>query len=219
MFDFDDTLADTMLGRIATFQATAAQVLGLDLTPEQALDVIRSGSNLEQQMAGLAGGNPDVAKDLLEAYRVRYYHPDREPLALFPGLAAAISDLRSTGVRLALVTSRHRAGANGNPVRGVAWELERMGQSKLFQVIVGYEDSAGHKPAPDPFMVCLERLGLAGEDAVAVGDSPFDIIGARAAGMGTAAALWGAADSAALLNAAPDTVLAAPPDLAMLLRP
>ena len=183
IFDFDETLADTLPGRIVAVREAAQQVLGHDVTPEQVLEVIHGSSNLESQMACLAGGDTTTTEQLLDVFRHRYYRLDRAPLSLYPGMAEALAHLQISGVRLALVTSRYRAGANGNPIRGVLWELQRMGLESTFEVVVGYEDSAGHKPAPDPFLVCLERLSLTGGDAIAIGDSPFDILGARAAGI------------------------------------
>ena len=61
MFDFDETFADTLPGRLDTLVATGRHVLGLDLTPAKALEVIRSGSNFESQMAMLAGGQGPIA--------------------------------------------------------------------------------------------------------------------------------------------------------------
>ena len=122
-------------------------------------------------------------------------------------------------MRLALVISRHRTGAKGNPNHGVLWELLRMGRAGLFEVVVGCDDSVSHKPNPDPFLVCLDRLGLEGDSVVAIGDSPFDILGARVAGIRTAAALlWGANALAALLGTSPDAVLATPNDITILVR-
>ena len=166
-------------------------------------------------MAALAGTSGPIVELMLRVFRERYYRPERKPLRFFPGIGPALSSLRISGFRLALVTSRHRIGVDNNN-HGVMWELERMGQAGLFEVVVGYEDTVSHKPAPDPFLVCMDRLGL--DAAVAIGDSPFDIRGAHAAGLRTAAALWGANDPEALLGAFPDTVLATPGELKTLLH-
>ncbi len=212
VFDFDDTLVDTLPKRADTFCEVARHVLSLDLTLAEALTVIRSSSNVESQMATLAGERGPVVEQLLAEYRDRYYHPESKPPAFFAGIAPALSCLRTRGTRLALVTSRHRIGVY-NSNHGVTWELQRMGQADLFEVVVGYEDSASHKPAPDPFLVCMDRLGVHPDSAVAIGDNPFDIQGARAAGLKAAAALWGASDPEALLGALPDFVLSTPGDI------
>ena len=217
VFDFDDTLVDTLPDRANTICAAVRHVLGLDLKVDEAIKMIRSDSNLESQMETLAGTAGPVVKRLLEEYRERYYNPDRKPLSFFPGVYPALSSLRASGFRLALVTSRHRIGVD-NTNHGVMRELERMGQAGLFEVVVGYEDTASHKPAPDPFLVCMDRLGMDADSAVATGDSPFGIQGARAAGLRTAAALWGANDQDALLGTFPDAVLATPGDLKTLLH-
>ena len=218
VFDFDDTLVDTLSKRADTICEAARHVLGIELTLAEALMVIRSGSNAESQMATLAGERGPVVDQLLAEYRDRYYHPDSRPPALFAGIAPALSNLRASRIRLALVTSRHRIGVY-NSNHGVTWELQRMGQTDLFEVVVGYEDSASHKPAPDPFLVCINRLGVHPDSAVAIGDNPFDIQGARAAGLKAAAALWGASDPDALLGALPDFVLSTPTDLEALVTP
>jgi pyrophosphatase PpaX len=52
-------------------------------------------------------------------------------------------------------------------------------------------DAERHKPDPAPLVHALERLGADRDDAVYVGDSPFDIRAAKAAGMHSVAVTWG----------------------------
>ena len=127
----------------------AQHILGLDLTLADALTVIRSSCNTASQMATLAGTRGPDVEQLLSEFRDRYYHPDSEPPSLFAGIAPALSYLQASGIRLALVTSRHRIGVNVTN-HGVMWELQRMGQADLFEVVIGYEDSVSHKPGPRP---------------------------------------------------------------------
>ena len=53
------------------------------------------------------------------------------------------------------------------------------------------DDVAVSKPAPDIFAVALKRAGVAADEAVAVGDTPYDILAAGRAGIGTVAVLSG----------------------------
>jgi pyrophosphatase PpaX len=56
---------------------------------------------------------------------------------------------------------------------------------------VGVEDTERHKPDPEPLFEALRRLGARPEEAAYVGDSPFDIRAAKAAGALAVAVGWG----------------------------
>ena len=58
-------------------------------------------------------------------------------------------------------------------------------------VVIGAEDTERHKPQPDPLLEALRRLGADASDAAYVGDSPFDIRAAKAAGAFAVAVGWG----------------------------
>ncbi len=50
-----------------------------------------------------------------------------------------------------------------------------------FEAIVGYHDSANHKPHPEPILLALERLRVRPEEAVYVGDAQSDMEAGKAA--------------------------------------
>jgi pyrophosphatase PpaX len=66
------------------------------------------------------------------------------------------------------------------------------------------EDTERHKPEPDPISRGLEKLNALPSQAAYVGDSRFDIIAGRAAGVRTIAALWGPAPRHELERERPD---------------
>ncbi len=115
-----------------------------------------------------------------------------EVVAVLPGCAAALHRLRQAGMRLAIFTGS--GGESFPPLRDA-------GLLDLFEVIVTGNDVAGRKPAPDGLHLCLERLGLAPEQAVYVGDASIDVAASRAAGMAAIAVLTGAGNSASLTAA------------------
>jgi pyrophosphatase PpaX len=61
----------------------------------------------------------------------------------------------------------------------------------MFETLVGGDETERHKPDPQPLLVAAERMGVAPEACAYVGDSPFDVRAARAAGMGALAVTWG----------------------------
>jgi pyrophosphatase PpaX len=72
-------------------------------------------------------------------------------------------------------------------------------------VFVTMENTSEHKPHPAPLLRGLELLGgIPPERAVYVGDAPFDVAAARAAGMTSIAVSWGAFTEEALRSAGPD---------------
>ena len=63
--------------------------------------------------------------------------------------------------------------------------------SESIDVLVGAEDTLLHKPDPAPLLEALARLRAPAENAAYVGDSPFDIRAAKAAGVLAVAVGWG----------------------------
>jgi phosphoglycolate phosphatase-like HAD superfamily hydrolase len=61
----------------------------------------------------------------------------------------------------------------------------------LFDVIVGGDETERQKPSPEPLLLALDRLGAEPADAAYVGDSPFDMQAARAAGLYAVGVSWG----------------------------
>jgi putative hydrolase of the HAD superfamily len=88
-----------------------------------------------------------------------------------PGAFAAVRRLQLRGLALCVVS---------NWDVGLAEHLERLG---LRVPVVTSAEAGAAKPDPAIFRLALERLGVAPERALHVGDSPEDEAGARAAGM------------------------------------
>uniref|UniRef100_A0A939MKG5 HAD family hydrolase n=1 Tax=Bradyrhizobium barranii subsp. barranii TaxID=2823807 RepID=A0A939MKG5_9BRAD len=85
------------------------------------------------------------------------------------------------------------------------------GSSSLFHDIAGIgglvdattssDDAEESKPAPDIFEAALGKLGIAGADAVAIGDTPYDASAARKAGIAAIGVLCGGFAEASLRGA------------------
>ena len=85
---------------------------------------------------------------------------------------------------------------------------------EVFDAVVCGEDTERHKPDPTPILFALERLGARAEDAAYVGDSPFDIAGAKAAGVYAVAVGWGGMHPDERLRAEePDAFVQTPAEL------
>ena len=117
-----------------------------------------------------------VAETLLDDYR------DGFPNAcvLFPDAAQTLSSLRTSGLKLGLIT-------NGS-IRMQSRKLLCLALSPLFDTILISDAEGISKPDPQIFHRALDRLNTNPAQAVFVGDHPeVDVAGARAAGM---RAIW-----------------------------
>jgi pyrophosphatase PpaX len=102
---------------------------------------------------------------------------------VFPGVLELLATLREEGHLLGIVTAKR--------LRTVALAFDRFPALREMDVVIGAEDTERHKPEPDPLLEALRRLGAEPSGAAYVGDSPFDIRAAKAAGMFSIAVGWG----------------------------
>src|SRR5215210_6902222 len=101
-----------------------------------------------------------------------------------PGIEDVLERLHGEGRRLGIVTAKRHVTVR--LAFDVLPELERW-----FDVVVGADDTERHKPHPDPLLLALDRLRADASGAAYVGDSPFDVQAAKAAGLRAIAVTWG----------------------------
>ncbi len=98
-----------------------------------------------------------------------------------------IPEVLPIGPVVALVKQFHGTApmgvASGGHREIVIKTLDALGLTSYFETIVGAEDVARGKPAPDPFLETARRLGVAPESCLVFEDSPTGIEAAKAAGM------------------------------------
>ncbi len=75
------------------------------------------------------------------------------------------------------------AVASNSPRSHLLAGLTRTGLTDAFDVVIGVEDIAEPKPAPDIYLRACELLGVAPPESVALEDSPPGAAAARAAGL------------------------------------
>jgi pyrophosphatase PpaX len=180
LFDLDGTLIDSGPMIVASMKHAAKTVLGREI-PEHVLSAAVGGPGLLAQMQAL---DPTRVDDLVAAYRT-HNEPLHDELEAFWEVIEVLPRLRARGSLLGIVTAKRRATVDLAFAR--LPELERN-----FDIVITSDDTERHKPSPDPILAAVERLGAAPADAAYVGDSPFDIRAAKAAGVYAIAVSWGA---------------------------
>ena len=202
LFDLDGTLIDSGPIILSSMQYSVRTVLGREI-PTEELGLTIGGQGIVAQMQAI---DAERADELVEVYKE---HNDglHETLEAFDDLLALLPRLKAEGRKLGIVTAkRHRT---------VSLALERFpALEDDFDVVVAHEDTSRHKPDPDPVLFAVEKLGAAPSDAAYVGDSPFDIRAAKAAGAFAVAVGWGGIHpDERLLAEEPDAFVRSPEEL------
>jgi len=178
LFDLDGTVIDSGAIILASMRHAATTVLGREF-PEERLMAAVGGPGLEAQMEAL---DPERVDELVRVYR-EHNEPLHDTLSCCLGMEDVLVRLKEEGRRLGIVTAKRRST--------VELAFARLPIGHFFETVVGGDETERHKPDPQPLQLALERLGAPAEDAVYVGDSPFDIRAAKAGGLHAVAVTWG----------------------------
>ncbi len=174
LFDCDGTLCDTMPLHYRAWRRILDAAGHPDLFPEPQFYAWGGvcASEILERLNRDHGTEMDVA-GLTHAKEMAY----RELIPELSGIEPVLAEVRRFHgvVPLAVVS-----GGMGLVVRE---SLRILGIEDRFDTIVGSEDSPRSKPAPDPFLIAAERLGVAPERCVVFEDAPAGLEGARLAGM------------------------------------
>jgi pyrophosphatase PpaX len=195
LFDLDGTVVDSGAIILASMRHATREVLGREFADAELLQAV-GGPGLEAQMAVFA---PERVDELVRVYRA-HNEPLHDELVACAGMEEVLVRLHEQGRRLGVVTAKRRAT--------VELAFARVSVGHLFETVVGGDETEKHKPDPEPLLLAARRLQVAPADCAYVGDSPFDIRAAKAAGMYAVAVTWGRIhDRARLEREEPDAIV------------
>jgi len=184
-FDLDGTFLDTSTDLAAAVNHALADAGRPPLTVEQVKPMIGGGAKhmLAQGMAATGGFEPEEL-NRLHHLLLSYYEANISAHSRpFPGALAALDALDKLGVKVAIVT---------NKLESLAVKLlTELGLLDRFVTVLGGDTlGAGRaKPAPDLIIEMIARCG--GGRTAFIGDSIFDIKGAKNAGVANVACSFG----------------------------
>jgi HAD superfamily hydrolase (TIGR01509 family) len=99
---------------------------------------------------------------------------------LRPGIRKLIADAKAKGYRLAIATTTTPANVDALLTATFGDEGH-----DLFEVICAGDSVPNKKPAPDVYLLALEKLGLPAEQCLAIEDSRNGLLSSHAAGIAT----------------------------------
>lgn len=182
IFDWDGTLADS-IGRIVESMHVSADRSGFSRCDDSAVKGI-IGLGLPEAIRTLY---PEIDDEQLVTFRQHYADHyialDAEPSPLFDGVVQSLESFRVEGYRLAVATGKAR--------RGLDRVLKAHGWEEYFDITRAADETAS-KPHPLMLEEILAHCGVGARQALMVGDSSFDLLMARNAGMDSVAVSYGA---------------------------
>jgi pyrophosphatase PpaX len=201
LFDLDGTVVDSGPIILASMRHATREVLGRDFGDAELMQAV-GGPGLEAQMAVFA---PERVAELVRVYRA-HNEPLHDELEACIGMEEVLLCLRADGHRLGIVTAKRRST--------VELAFAQVPVAHLFETVVGGDETERHKPDPEPLLLAAERMQADPAETAYVGDSPFDIRAAKAAGMHAVAVTWGRIhDRERLAREEPDAIVDAPKEL------
>lgn len=184
LFDFDGTIMDTNEVIINSWQHTFRSLKGKEADVNMLLGTF--GEPLEISIDKML---PEFSRDdAMRIYREYQYCNFKGLISLFPGVVEVLRELKGKDIKTAIVTSRLR--------RTTMEGIEKFDLHDFFDTVVTMEDTKKHKPDAEPAFEALRRLDIEAERAIMVGDSKFDIMCARNAGVKSVLVDWSVAAQA-----------------------
>lgn len=180
LFDLDGTLVDSAPDINAALNHSLAYkgLATVDLALTR--DFVGRGSRaliqlaLEHQNISAKQASETIIEEMLREFLAYYEANIAVHSKPFPGVEKTLTTLRARGAKLAVVTNKY-----DHLTRKVLTEL---GLIRYFDVLVSSETTPTPKPAAAPALYACEKLNVAPDEVLFVGDASPDVGCARAAG-------------------------------------
>ena len=193
VFDWDGTLMDSA-GRIVSSLRAAIVDAGLPRREDKELANL-IGLGLQEALEALYPGCGQKDYDVLvERYRHYFLGADPTPTALFEGARETLELLRDNGYWLGVATGKAR--------RGLDKVLRETGLVGFFQA-TRCADETFSKPHPHMLQELMNEMGVEADKTLMIGDTEYDLLMAKNAGVKSVAMRHGVHEAQRLLNCDP----------------
>jgi phosphoglycolate phosphatase len=184
VFDFDGTLIESA----PEIRQCLNDLLGQYGRPAVSLPAVEKMigngvANLVERGFRATGGLPDDVEAAVKRFVALYNAAPIEDTPVYDGVPETLARLHAAGHVMAVCTNKLY-----EPTVKI---LEGLGLARYFRVVAGGDTFPVRKPDPGHLLGVLERLGVARERAIMIGDSPNDIGCAIDAGVRSVAVSYG----------------------------
>lgn len=189
LFDLDGTLTDSGEG-IINCAILALEHFGLPIPSREALRVF-VGPPLHESFIN-HGVPADKAEEAVAIYRSRYIPIGKFENTLYPGIRDLLETLKRSGHTLFVATSK--------PEQMSIDILEHFDLARYFDRICGATMDTSRTDKEAVIAYLLEQSGVT-ENTVMVGDTKFDVLGAKAHGIPCIGVSWGYGEVSDMIKA------------------
>ena len=182
LFDLDGTLTDSAEGILKSVRIVLTHY-GIDVPDGDDLHSF-IGPPLRDNFR-LYGVPAEECENAVKLYRKRYFSVGKFENRPYPGVKELLSRLRDAGCRMYVATSK--------PEDLAIEILGHFGLLSYFDRVAGASLDGGRDSKESVIAYLFREIGVTPEDsgAVMVGDTPFDVLGAKRTGLGAIAVSWG----------------------------
>lgn len=177
VFDIDGTLIDTEYAVLHSLQDTLKTLCGENVPLEELTFAL--GITGADALKRFSIENTASALDLWNK-NMRDYS---DTVTVFNGISELLEILSESSYKMGIVTSKTREEYEN--------EFIRFDIHKYFSTVVCADDTVEHKPMPDPLFEYMKMAGTDCSKMLYTGDSKYDGMCARRAGVDFALAVWG----------------------------
>ena len=174
LFDVDGTLVDNNDLHVEAWQRSFRH-FGFAIGPERIRPQVgKGGDNL---LPALIPETSEADRKTIEQWRSALFKSDyMERARPFPGVRELFERLIEEGVRIVLASS--------SSAEEVEFNIGLIGCEDLIHAWTSRDDVAHSKPCPDIFEVALGKVSpLVADEAIVIGDTPWDIEAAGRSGL------------------------------------
>ena len=208
-FDVDGTLSDTdnhMVTRLSGSLSWLHWLIQDDARKSLARKLVMAAETPGNYLYNVADrlGIDHTALRFTDWLNRHALHRKPEKFWIMPGVRSMLTGLGS-GLPLSIVSARGRIGTEAF--------LKQFDLAPRFMAVATSQTCRHTKPFPDPVIWAAEKMGVAPENCLMVGDTVVDICAGRAAGAQTVGVLCGFGTRRELERAGADLILRTTSDL------
>lgn len=184
LLDLDGTLVDTAPDMVATLNRVLTNHGKPHANEFKARKLVSNGA---RALLEFGFGTEELenigTKQLIDEFLTDYAKHISQTSKLYDNMHQVLEYCVTNNIRWGVVTNK--------PLELSRALLDDLAMLKQCSILLGGDSLPVKKPDPAPLLHCCMVLNLAASECLYVGDHERDIIAGKAAGMDTAAALWG----------------------------